>query len=233
MKRRLWPVLVTALLAGCMGGDPPGPEWRIRAAEASESYYTAVLTGRAARAEASLRRAMEAASRSDNLTSLARVHLGRAAIQVALRREPDLERPKKLIALAGEDPELAAYRRFLAGRPEAGDGSHLPKALAAPARHLRADEPGALAESITGIDSPRRRVVAAAVAHRRYPHRKIFVDAAVDAASDEGWRAVLLTWLPAQAEAAERMGSSEEAAAIRQRLRWLQDPLAGRPESEK
>ena len=231
MKRLLGPALIVFLLTGCMGGPPPGPEWRMRAAEATEAYYNAVLTGNSQRAGSSLRRALEAASRSDDLTSLARVHLGRAAMQVALRREPDFDRADELVAITG-DPGLAAYRRFLAGAPEAGVSDRLPQALAAPARHLKAGEPRALADSIAAMESPRRQVVAAAVAHRRFSNRRAFADAAVAAASAEGWRKVLLTWLPVQAEAAQRRGDSEEAAAIRERLRWLRDPLTGRPESE-
>lgn len=228
---RLLPVLAAALLAGCMGGPPPGPAWKVRAAEATQAYYAAMLRGDAQRAGSSLRRALEAASRSDDLTSLARVHLGRAAMQVALRREPDFARADELTELSG-DRGLAAYRRFLAGTPRAGDAQLLPGALAAPARHLRAGRPKALAASVAAIDAPRRRVVAAAVAHRRYPDRRAFARSAVGAASGEGWRGVLLTWLPVQAAAAERAGDKQQAAAIRDRLRWLRDPLAGQPGRE-
>ncbi|MFP4616523.1 MAG: hypothetical protein ACLFRB_11705 [Thiohalorhabdus sp.] len=224
---RLVPVLMVVLVAGCLGGPPAGPAWRIRAAEATEAYYTAMLTGDNQSAGSSLSRALEAASASDELRPLARVHLGRAAMQVALRREPDLARTGELIALAG-DRDLAAYRRFLAGTPEAGDAELLPAALTAPARHLRADRPGALAESVAAIEDPRLRVVAAAVGHHRYPGRRAFADAAVAAASPEGWRGVLLAWLPVQVEAARRAGDTAEAAAIRSHLRWLQNPRAGR-----
>ncbi|KPV39974.1 hypothetical protein AN478_07230 [Thiohalorhabdus denitrificans] len=224
---RLVPVLMAVLVAGCLGGPPAGPAWRIRAAEATEAYYTAMLTGDGQRAGSSLRRALEAASASDDLTPLARVHLGRAAMQVALRREAELARTGELIALAG-DRDLEAYRRFLAGTPEAGDAGLLPPELMDPARHLRADRPSALAKSVAAIEAPRMRVVAAAVGHRSYPGRRAFADAAVAAASPKGWRGVLLAWLPVQAEAAKRAGDTAEAAAIRSRLRWLQNPRAGR-----
>lgn len=219
------------LLTGCLGGPPPGPAWRIQAAEASDRYYAAMLVGDHQRAGSSLRRALEAASRSDDLRSLARVHLGRAAMQLALRREPRLGRIKELVELTG-DPALAAYRRFLGGELEAGDPGRLPEALADPARALLRDRPGALARAIAGIEDPRRQVVAAAVAHRRFPERRAFADAAVAAASGEGWRGVLLTWLPVQAAAAEAAGNRAEATAIRDRLRWLRDPLSGQPEAD-
>lgn len=224
---RLVPILMAVLVAGCLGGPPAGPAWRIQAAEATEAYYAAMLTGDDQRAGSSLRRALEAASATDDLTSLARVHLGRAAMQVALGRDPELARTDELIALA-EDQDLAAYRRFLAGSPEAGDAGLLPPDLRAAARHLRADRPSALADSVAAIEAPRMRVVAAAVAHRRYPGHRAFADAAVAAASPEGWRGVLLAWLPVQAKAAKRSGDTAEAAAIRSRLRWLLNPRAGR-----
>lgn len=227
MRRPALALLAAVLLTACFGGPPPGPAWRIRAAEASQRYYTAMLTGDLQRARSSLRRALEAASRSDDLRSLARVHLGRAAMELALLRKPGWERVDEIVALSG-DPGLAAYRRFLTGRPEAGDGKLLPEPLAAPARYLREGQPGALDRSIAAIGQARRRVVAAAVAHRRFPDRRAFVDHAVAAASGEGWRGVLLTWLPLQAEAAEAAGADAEAAAIRNRLRWLRDPLEGR-----
>lgn len=218
------------LLAGCFGGPPPGPAWRIQAAEASERYYAAMLVGDSQRATSNLRRALEAASRSDDLRSLARVHLGRAAMQVALRREPSFARTDDLLGLT-DDPALAAYRRFLSGELQAQDPGRLPEALASPARALLRDRPGALAKAVAGIEAPRRRLVAAAVAHRRYPNHRAFADTAVAAASAEGWRGVLLTWLPVQASAAEAAGNGGEAAAIRDRLRWLRDPLAGQPEA--
>jgi len=228
VRRALLALTAALLLAGCFGGPPPGPEWRLRAADASQRYYHAMLAGDRQRAASNLARALEAASRSDDLTVLARVHLGRAAMHLALLRDPDLARSDELLELAG-DPALHAYRRFLAGQPGARDADRLPPGLGLPARRLRADKPRALAEAVQAIGEPRRRLVAAAVAHRRYPRKRAFTDIAVDAASQEGWRAVLLAWLPVQAEAAERAGESAEAAAIRDRLRWLRDPVAGRP----
>jgi hypothetical protein len=228
MTRAVLALAAVALLGGCFGGQPEGPTWRIRAAEASERYYRAMLAGDAQRANSNLRQALEAASRSDDLTALARVHLGRAAMQVALRREPDLGRAEELVALTG-DERLAAYQRLLAGTPRAGDADRLPDGLGPVARYLTEARPGRLAGAVTAIAEPRRRLVAAALAYRRYPERRAFVDAAVAAASGEGWRGALLTWLPLQAEAAERAGHSGEAAAIRDRLRWLRDPLGGQP----
>ena len=224
--------LAAGLLAGCLGGGPQGPQWQTRAAEAAHAYHQAMLRGDSHRAGTSLSRALEAAGRSSDLRPLARIHLGRVAMQLALRREPKPAAADELVAMA-DDPELTAYRHFLAGSPEAGDEAHLREPLKAVARHLRQDQPQALVESIRAIDTARTRVVAAAVAHRHYPDRSGLIDTVVATASHQGWRGVLLQWLPLQAEAAEQAGEEAKAESIRQRLRWLRDPLTGQPSGDE
>jgi hypothetical protein len=70
-------------------------------------------------------------------------------------------------------------------------------------------------------EEPLSRLVAAAVELRRGGIEPATIAAAVDIASQQGWRRPLLAWLGVQAKRAEDAGDSETAARIRRRMEFI------------
>lgn len=69
-----------------------------------------------------------------------------------------------------------------------------------------------------GGDDPLSRLVAHAVSFRSGAINPAGISAAVDIASDQGWRRPLLAWLGVQEKRAAAAGDSETAARIRRRI---------------
>jgi hypothetical protein len=69
-----------------------------------------------------------------------------------------------------------------------------------------------------GGDDPLSRLVAKPVSFAKRLHHSRGISAAVDIASDQGWRRPLLAWLGVQEKRAADAGDSETAARIRRRI---------------
>ena len=74
------------------------------------------------------------------------------------------------------------------------------------------------AASLSAIADPLSRLVAAGVLLRSGRASPPVLQAAVDTASQQGWRRPLLAWLGVQAQRAERAGARDEAERIRRRM---------------
>ena len=92
----------------------------------------------------------------------------------------------------GASSEELAYAAYLSGK-----GSHRPS------------------------DEPVSRLVAHAVSFRKGSITPADITAAVDIASDQGWRRPLLAWLGVQEKRASDAGDSETAARIRRRIELI------------
>ena len=117
-------------------------------------------------------------------------------------------------AVAGDAaPAEKAYARYLAGQASAEDAKLLP----APHQGLVA----ALGSDLKGIDDPLSRLIAAGVLMQRSAASPATVAAAVETASQRGWRRPLLAWLGVQLRQAQAAGASDEAARIQRRIQLL------------
>jgi hypothetical protein len=72
--------------------------------------------------------------------------------------------------------------------------------------------------AIESVADSLARLVAAGTALQSGNASPALVQAAVDAASSQGWRRPLLAWLGVQLKLAEASGSSQEAARIQRRI---------------
>jgi primosomal protein N'' len=68
------------------------------------------------------------------------------------------------------------------------------------------------------IKDPLSRLVAAGAVFRANRATPQVIAAAVDTASEQGWRRPLLAWLNVQALRAEKAGDTAEAARLRRRI---------------
>jgi hypothetical protein len=80
---------------------------------------------------------------------------------------------------------------------------------------------GAASPDLASIDDPLSRLIAAGVLLRRGVATPAVVAAAVETASQRGWRRPVLAWLGVQLQQAQAAGATDEAARIQRRIDLL------------
>lgn len=200
-------VAFAALLSAC-GSTPPPPDWQMNAKGSVERAAEAWLSGDSKVEEAEFQRARREVARTGQPALMARLELTRCATRVAALVFDPCAGYEALAADA--PPPEQAYARYLAGEATAADAALLP----APQKALV----GAQAADLKGIADPLSRLIAAGVLMRRSAATPEVVAAAVDTASQRGWRRPLLAWLGVQLRQAQAAGAADEAARIQRRI---------------
>jgi hypothetical protein len=194
-------------VAGC-ASRPAAPDWQANAKAASERAVTAYLEGNARIEAAELERARAEVRRTGRADLLARVELAHCAAQVAsLVFGPCAGfEPLRVDAPAPE----RAYADYLRAQSSPADAALLPEAH-------RGAAPSSIAD-------PLARLIAAGVVFEAGRADPPTIDAAIEAASAQGWRRPLLAWLGVQLKRVETGGDAAEAERLRRRI-----ALVGRP----
>lgn len=197
-------LLVALLLAGCASA-PPVPSWQAGAHAALQAAVAATLNGEVRVAESEMARARREIARTGQPALLARAELVLCAARVA---SLDLAGCPAYEALAVDaEPAERAYAAFLYGQPSAAQQALLPP------QH----RPGGAGREA----DPLARLVGAAVQLRLGQAQPQTVAAAVQAATEQGWRRPLLAWLGAQLRGAEAAGDGAQGERIRRRIALL------------
>jgi hypothetical protein len=198
---------LTLLVSAC-GSTPPPPDWQMNAKSSAERAAEAWLSGNTKVEEVEFQRARSEVARTARPELVARLELTRCATRVAsLVFEPCVG----FEAVAGDaPPPERAYARYLAGQAQAEDAALLP----APHQKLVS----AQGADLKDIADPLSRLIAAGVLLRRSAASPAVVAAAVETASQRGWRRPLLAWLGVQLKQAQAAGAVDEAARIQRRI---------------
>ncbi len=199
-------LLATLLLAGC-ASRPPVPDWQGQAHRALQAAVAATLDGETRVAEAEMARVRSEIARTGQPALLARAELVLCAARVA---SLDLDGCPAYMALAQDaGPAEQAYAAYLYGKASSAQRALLP------AQHQGVAAGGPLSGALS---DPLARLLASAVLLRQGRATPGDVDAAVQAASDQGWRRPLLAWLGAQLRGAQAAGDADAAQRIRRRI---------------
>lgn len=209
---RIFQLVVVALaLTACASGPKPA-DWQLEAKGAMERAVAAYLEGNSRVEAAELTKARLEISSTGRVDLMARAELLSCASRVAsLVFEPCVVFEK---LRQDAPPAERAYADYLAGKLQPQDINLLPKnqQISAQAAILRAQP------AIESIADPLAKLVAAGTALQAGIASPALVQAAVDAASSQGWRRPLLAWLGVQLKLAEGSGNAPEAARIQRRI---------------
>jgi hypothetical protein len=200
--------LAVALLAAGCGNKPQAPDWQVGARGSLDRYEAAYLAGDGRAADAEFARARQQLSSTGQPSLVARAELTRCALQVASLVFDDCPGFAPLRTDAGEGER--AYAAYLQAQPVAADQL--------PAQHRAVAGGRADAATLSAIQDPLARLVAAGVVMRSGRAMPEVLQVAVDTASQQGWRRPLAAWLGAQLKLAEQAGATGEAERLRRRL---------------
>lgn len=195
------------LLAACSSGPPPA-DWQVEAKGAMDRAVAAYLEGNSRVEQAELARVRAALASTGRADLLANAELRHCASRVAsLVFEPCLA--FEAVRADATAPQRA-YAAYLRGQLGPQDAALLPEAQrGAAAGH---------AAAVLALADPLSQLVAAGVLLQNGQLTAAVADAAVSAASAQGWRRPLLAWLKLQAEGAAQRGNADEAARLQRRI---------------
>jgi hypothetical protein len=196
--------ILTLLLAGC-ASKPKAPDWQPNAKGSLDAYTAAWLDGDTAAADAEFARARRATASTGRFDNVAQAELVRCAARVAAL---DYDCPG-YVALAGDaTPAQQAYAAYLQGQWQGLNAGLLPE------QHRGVVASGSLAS----VQDPLARLVAAGALMKAGRIAPADIAAAVDTASQQGWRRPLLAWLGVQEQRANAAGDAQALERIRRRM---------------
>ncbi|MHB8910873.1 MAG: hypothetical protein ACYDAA_18515 [Syntrophales bacterium] len=216
MKKLLGLLLLVSLIAGC--SSKPAPAWIAAGHQQIEAFKRDFLTGQSPQiTELHFRKATEEIKKSGDLDLLGKAWLTRMALQAAVLEEVAEGEYGKIEAAA---PSAANrnYYLFLTGKPGMVDDALLPAQYRPFLKALQSGDAAAMAGRIAEIDDPLSRLIAAGLAMRSGPANEPLLQAAIETASQNGWKRALIAWLERLSGFYERSGEAAKAATVRQRL---------------
>ena len=208
--KTIW-IATTIFLTACASGPKPA-DWQLASKGAMERAVSAYLEGNSRVEAAELARARLEISSTGRVDLMARAELLSCASRVAsLVFEPCAGFEK----LRQDAPPVErAYADYLAGKLPPQDIYLLSKEQQISAKAIILREQSA----IESIADPLARLVAAGTVFQAGLASPALVQAAVDAASSQGWRRPLLAWLGVQLKLADAGGNRLEAERVQRRI---------------
>lgn len=199
-------VILCALLLAACSSKPLAPSWQADAKDAIDAYTDDYLRGHTAAAGADFARARRATASTGRADLVAQVELVRCATRAASLEFDDC--PGFAALEADATAQQRAYAAYLAGRWEGLDAALLPE------QHRQVAAQGRLPAAA----DPLAQLVAAGALFKAGRIVPADIEAATEAASSQGWRRPLLTWLGMSLRRAQAAGDAAAAAQIERRI---------------
>ena len=209
------------LLTACGSGGPPPPDWKTDAADLIERYKKHALLGESVLAERYFQQAVAATGGAGRVAETARLWLVRCATRRAMLIDDACAEYAEL-ARTEPDPVDAAYHRFITLDWANLDSASLP----AQHRDLVRATPEARPAALDKLTDPLSRLLDASLLVLRGEATPATLAVAAEAASAQGWRQPLLTYLKLQSEQARQRGDSAESARLARRIELVEHSLS-------
>jgi hypothetical protein len=204
-------------LTACASGPKP-TDWQLNAKGAMDRAVAAYLEGNTRIEAAEMAKARSEISSTGRADLMARAELLACASRVASLVFEPCAAFEKLRQDA--PPAERAYADYLAGTLQPQEAVLLPKNQ----QIMALAQSNVALEAISTIADPLARLVAAGVVLQAGQASPAVVQAAVDAASSQGWRRPLLAWLGVQLKLAQAAGNVQEAERVQRRMALTSKP---------
>ncbi|MBI1283066.1 MAG: hypothetical protein GC183_01860 [Thiobacillus sp.] len=208
------------LLAACGSGGPPPPDWKTDSADLIERYKKFALLGDNTLAERYFQQAVVATGGAGRVADTARLWLVRCATRRAMLIDDTCT---EYADLARIEPDAAdqAYYQFITLQWDVVDVARLPTQH----RALVTAPAGKRNEVLAQISDPLARLLDASLLVMRQESDAATLTLATEAASSQGWRQPLLTYLKLQEKLAANQGNASELDRLAQRIQLVEGSL--------
>lgn len=217
MRLKIVATLVAMALSACASGPKPA-DWQLSSKSALERAQAAYLEGNNRVEIAEMVKAKNEIASTGRIDLMARAELLACASRVASLVFETCAGFEKLRQDA--PPAEVAYANYLAGKLQPKDIALLPKNQ----QNSAIGFVNIAHTAIINIADPLALLVASGVALQAGKASPGVAQAAVDAASSQGWKRPLLAWLGVQLKLAEGSGDALEAARLQRRIALVLKP---------
>lgn len=206
-------LVLSLLLAACGSGGPPPADWKMNAVSLMEHAQTRWMEGDAKAADLAQQKVRVEIAKSGRVDLLARAELAACAARAAVLDFAPCPAYDALTRDAAQEDQ--AYAQFLAGAWTGLDAKRLP-AHYQPLATAKDDK--AANSAALEIKDPLARLIGLALLFKQARIQPEGLAAAVDTASERGWRRPLLAWLEVSRQRAQAAGDQDAAARISRRI---------------
>jgi hypothetical protein len=218
--KRIFPLVCCLLILAC--GSKSIPEWQALGAKQLEGYKQTALEGKTDLAAQHFRKAVAEVKKSGDLERLARVHLTRCAVQVALL-EPLDDREYLEIAAVLPQPDHQAFHAMLKGEPAGVEAGRLPPRYQGFLKAWQRNDPSSARAEIDRMDDPLAVLIATGLLVKGRQYEAETLNRAIEVSSRNGWKKALLTYLDVQQASYGRSGDHARSELIRRKMDLLRD----------
>jgi hypothetical protein len=215
MKKIIYLLTFSILLLGCSSKQIP--DWRNASFNQLENFKQSYLSGKENIAELHFNRAVDEIKKSGDLDMLARVYLTKYALHVTALETFDDTEYRRIDALQSGSQNRNFYS-FLKGSFDTVDEKLLPSQYGGFLRAYRKGKAEDIADEISKIEDPLSKLITIGLLVQKNKYDEGNLKVAIDTASNNGWKKVLLVYLDKLQSFYEIQKEKEKAANIRQKI---------------
>jgi hypothetical protein len=192
MKNLFLTFLVTLFFIGCSFKTPPN-QWQIKANNALQQYQKNFLSNHMLLANNDLKRAINHAKQSTDLTTLGAIYLTQCALEKIVHEElKGCSNYQKITALVDSKEQLA-YKNFIQHRLKENDVAHLDKKYHAFANALVQSNTQRAKEELFKIENVVSKLLAASMIKEHLTQDEVYI--LIEQSSFYGHKKATLFWL--------------------------------------
>lgn len=207
-------LLLTLLFLSACSFKTPDNKWQHNSANYFQLYTKNFLNANKVLAKSDLKVAIENAKRSADLTTLAKVYLGKCALDISVGINNDCQEYQD-IALLVEDVKLEAYHHFLEQKMQESEFKLLPSAYQNFVQAIAKKDTVSAKKAIVSMEKITSQLLASALIKEELDKQSVaFI---LQRASYFGYKKAVLFWL---AES-KKYASNEEVKKIEKKIQIL------------
>ena len=184
------------LFNGCSFKTPPN-HWQYESINAFDAYTKDFLSNDDTMAKNDIKRAIAHAKQGADMTQLARIYLGKCALNISVGIEDSCKEYKNIQELANSK-ELQAYYLFLHSKLKTKDTKLLPKRYQSFAKHLNTKEFIKANEDAREMQKPTSLLLTSALLKKHIESQTI--DKAISTSSFYGYKKAVIFYLKKKRE---------------------------------
>jgi len=210
MKKMLLYSLSIFIFIGCSFKTPPD-EWKFKAVNAFESYTKNFLSSNDMSAKNDLTRAVENAKVSADLTSLARIYLGKCALNISIGIKDECKKYQNIQDLLN-NKNLDAYYSFIKSDIKEEQISFLPKTYQDFAQYIKNSKFNKANNEIMQMNKPSSILLSASLMKNNLYNKTR--DKIIKTASFYGYKKAVIFWLNEKRKKINDMNEKKKISKI-------------------